>query len=499
METYYAPEHLGKFGTIAQGNPDLAEKFFAWYNAVFAEGALGEREKALIALGVAHAVQCPYCIDAYTKTCLEKGADLEQMTEAVHVAAAIRGGASHGARRPDARARAARGNGVVPARRDRPPSTPSSRARLRGRRGPGVSARAARRSPPPAAQLRLLETLPLPAATSTGPSGRAGGAELRPAPLEILQINVGRLCNMTCRHCHVDAGPDRVAENMDRETMDLCLAALDRTTAHTVDVTGGAPELNPHFRYLVEQAVARGKHVMDRCNLTVLLLPRCADLPEWLAERGVEVVCSLPHYRRLNTDAQRGEGTFERSIEALRRLNAAGYGQGDPRRRLTLVSNPVGRLPPGLAGLARARLEGRARPAPRRHVRPALHARQHADQPVPGLARREREPPGVHGAAGGDVQPGGGPGAHVPQHALGRVGRDAPRLRLQPDARAAGRGPAGPAPPHSRLRPGLARRRGGSAPPGTASGARPAPGAPAAAPRREAGAARSRTTPTTGR
>jgi 4-carboxymuconolactone decarboxylase len=92
--SYYAPEHLGKFGTIAQGNPDLAEKFFAWYNAVFAEGALSEREKALIALGVAHAVQCPYCIDAYTKACLEKGSDLEQMTEAVHVASAIRGGAS---------------------------------------------------------------------------------------------------------------------------------------------------------------------------------------------------------------------------------------------------------------------------------------------------------------------------------------------------------------------------------------------------------------------
>jgi 4-carboxymuconolactone decarboxylase len=94
MGSYYASDHLAKFGTIAQGSPDLAEKFFAWYNAVFAEGALGEREKALIALGVAHAVQCPYCIDAYTKTCLEKGADLEQMTEAVHVASAIRGGAS---------------------------------------------------------------------------------------------------------------------------------------------------------------------------------------------------------------------------------------------------------------------------------------------------------------------------------------------------------------------------------------------------------------------
>jgi radical SAM/Cys-rich protein len=152
---------------------------------------------------------------------------------------------------------------------------------------------------------------------------------------------------MTCRHCHVDAGPDRVAENMDRKTIDLCLAALDRTGAHTVDITGGAPELNPHFRYLVEQSVARGKHVMDRCNLTVLLLPRCADLPGWLGARGVEIVCSLPHYRRLNTDAQRGEGTFDRSIEALRRLNAAGYGQGDPQRRLTLVSNPAGAFLPG--------------------------------------------------------------------------------------------------------------------------------------------------------
>jgi alkylhydroperoxidase/carboxymuconolactone decarboxylase family protein len=94
MESYYHREHLGKFGSIATGNPDLAEKFFAWYNAVFAEGALTEREKALIALGVAHAVQCPYCIDAYTTACLEKGSDVEQMTEAVHVASAIRGGAS---------------------------------------------------------------------------------------------------------------------------------------------------------------------------------------------------------------------------------------------------------------------------------------------------------------------------------------------------------------------------------------------------------------------
>jgi radical SAM/Cys-rich protein len=169
-----------------------------------------------------------------------------------------------------------------------------------------------------------------------------GWPKFQPATLEIFQINVGKLCNMTCRHCHVDAGPDRTQEMMSRDTVDACLNAIDQTTAHTVDITGGAPELNPHFRYLVDQCVARGKHVIDRCNLTVLLLPTMQDLPQWLAERSVEVVCSLPHYRRLNTDAQRGEGTFEKSIEALRRLNAVGYGQGNPRQRLTLMSNPVG-------------------------------------------------------------------------------------------------------------------------------------------------------------
>ncbi|MBR8840095.1 MAG: arsenosugar biosynthesis radical SAM protein ArsS [Stigonema ocellatum SAG 48.90 = DSM 106950] len=165
---------------------------------------------------------------------------------------------------------------------------------------------------------------------------------LQPAKLDIFQINLGKLCNMTCSHCHVDAGPGRTVENMDRQTVDACLQALDRTEAHTVDITGGAPELNPHFRYLVDQCVARGKHVIDRCNLTVLLLPRMQDLPEWFAERGVEIVCSLPHYRRLLTDSQRGDGTFFKSVAALNRLNEAGYGQGNKHRQLVLVSNPVG-------------------------------------------------------------------------------------------------------------------------------------------------------------
>ena len=138
---------------------------------------------------------------------------------------------------------------------------------------------------------------------------------------------------------------------MSRETVDACLVALDRTDAHTVDLTGGAPELNPHFRYLVEECASRGVHVIDRCNLTVLLLPRSGDLPEFLAAHGVEVVCSLPHSRRRNTDAQRGDGTYVKSIEALRRLNRAGYGGGDPGRRLTLVTNPAGAV---LTGSQRA-------------------------------------------------------------------------------------------------------------------------------------------------
>ncbi|MBD2090805.1 arsenosugar biosynthesis radical SAM protein ArsS [Microcoleus sp. FACHB-1515] len=194
----------------------------------------------------------------------------------------------------------------------------------------------------PQTQLATLNQLDLPDGNFGKAIAQHGWNRLTPSAIEIFQINVGKLCNMACRHCHVDAGPDRTRENMDRDTIDACLRALDQTEAHTVDITGGAPELNPHFRYLVEECVQRGKHVIDRCNLTVLLLPGRQDLPQWLGDRGVEVVCSLPHYRQRNTDAQRGDGTFEQSIEALRRLNAAGYGQGNPQRQLTLMSNPVG-------------------------------------------------------------------------------------------------------------------------------------------------------------
>ena len=168
-----------------------------------------------------------------------------------------------------------------------------------------------------------------------------GWPRLQPSKLHIFQINLGLICNMNCRHCHVNAGPDRT-ETMSPETAQATLQALDQSDAQTVDLTGGAPEIQPAFPTLVEAAIERGYHVIDRCNLSVLLLEQQRHLPQWLAERGVEIVASLPHFRARNTDALRGEGAFEQSIEGLRRLNAAGYGQGDPARTLTLMTNPTG-------------------------------------------------------------------------------------------------------------------------------------------------------------
>ena len=174
---------------------------------------------------------------------------------------------------------------------------------------------------------------------------------LRSAGVRVLQVNVGKRCNQTCRHCHVDAGPDR-REAMSRETMQLCLDVLGKTDIPTLDVTGGAPEMHPLFRWLVEQARALGRHVIDRCNLTILLAPHFEDLPAFLARRQVEVVASLPCYLPSNTDRQRGEGVFEKSITALRRLNEVGYGRPGTGLVLTLVHNPVGAsLPPSQAAL----------------------------------------------------------------------------------------------------------------------------------------------------
>jgi len=195
---------------------------------------------------------------------------------------------------------------------------------------------------PPDEQLRVLSEAQAGGHDFDARLAEAGWQALKPAALEVFQINLGKLCNMTCRHCHVDAGPDRTDAMMADATVEACLAALDRSGAHTVDLTGGAPELHPRFRDLVDEAKARQKHVIDRCNLTILLTNKMKDLPEWMAAREVEIVASLPHYGELATNAQRGDGTFEKSLAAIRRLNAVGYGQGDPGRRLTLMSNPAG-------------------------------------------------------------------------------------------------------------------------------------------------------------
>ena len=173
---------------------------------------------------------------------------------------------------------------------------------------------------------------------------------IRRAALDTLQVNLGYLCNQSCAHCHVNAGPTRT-ELMSRETVDQVLALLDASTAGVVDLTGGAPELNPHFRYLVREARRRDVKVIDRCNLTVLFEPGQEDLAAFLAEQRVEITASLPCYLRDNVEAQRGRGVYDDSINALRRLNALGYGT-DPRLQLNLVYNPVGPvLPPPQAAL----------------------------------------------------------------------------------------------------------------------------------------------------
>jgi radical SAM/Cys-rich protein len=174
-----------------------------------------------------------------------------------------------------------------------------------------------------------------------------GIGPLRPTGIEIFQVNVGYMCNQACSHCHVDAGPDR-KEIMTRETMQRCLDALDRSDIPTVDITGGAPELNPEFRWFVEQLSEREKHVMVRCNLTIILSnKKYHDLPRFFKEHEVEVVASLPYYSAIRTDGQRGEGVFSSSIAALGMLNAVGYGQEGSGLTLNLVYNPTGAFLPG--------------------------------------------------------------------------------------------------------------------------------------------------------
>jgi radical SAM/Cys-rich protein len=189
----------------------------------------------------------------------------------------------------------------------------------------------------------MHDTLPLLARSDFPP--------IRRRQLDTLQVNLGYKCNQSCLHCHVNAGPNRT-ETMDADTAALVLQVLRARQVGTLDLTGGAPELNPHFRDLVRGARASGVRVIDRCNLTILSEPGQDDLADFLAEQGVEITASLPCYSPANVDRQRGDGVFERSIAALRQLNALGYGQPGSGRVLNLVYNPQGAvLPPSQAAL----------------------------------------------------------------------------------------------------------------------------------------------------
>ena len=169
---------------------------------------------------------------------------------------------------------------------------------------------------------------------------------LRRRALRNLQVNLGYRCNQSCQHCHVNAGPNRT-EALDADNAALIVQVLRRGGIETLDLTGGAPELNPHFRSLVAQARAAGVRVIDRCNLSILFEPGQQDLAEFLAEQRVDVTASLPCYTEDNVDAQRGDGVFEKSIQALQRLNRLGYGDPDSGLALDLVYNPLGaHLPP---------------------------------------------------------------------------------------------------------------------------------------------------------
>ena len=170
---------------------------------------------------------------------------------------------------------------------------------------------------------------------------------LLPTTISVLQVNVGKMCNQVCKHCHVDAGPDRT-EIMTRETMQQCLDALAKTDIATVDLTGGAPEMNPDFRWFVEGISALGRQTIVRCNLTIIVAnKKYHDLPEFFAKHRVQVVSSLPHFAAGRTDAQRGEGVFDRSIRALKMLNAVSYGVEGSGLSLDLVYNPSGAFLPG--------------------------------------------------------------------------------------------------------------------------------------------------------
>lgn len=177
---------------------------------------------------------------------------------------------------------------------------------------------------------------------------KLGEFPLKPHSIEVFQLNIGKLCNQTCLHCHVDAGPDKTRENMSRKDLETCLRIISEVPEiTTVDITGGAPEMHPDFRWFVQECRKLGKKVMNRCNLTIIMAnKKYSDLPEFFRDNQVHLISSLPFYSKNRTDKQRGDGVFEDSISALKLLNEVGYGQEGSGLVLDLVYNPAGAFLP---------------------------------------------------------------------------------------------------------------------------------------------------------
>ena len=239
---------------------------------------------------------------------------------------------------------------------------------------------------------------------------------LRRGRPEILQVNVGKLCNLTCVHCHVNAGPKR-KEIMTRATIDRILDWLANTNIPTVDLTGGAPEMIPDFRYFIERVkeLEPSRHVIDRCNLTILIEEGYHDLAELLAAKQVEIIASMPCYSAKNVNAQRGDGVFEGSIAALQLLNSLGYGI-DPALPLHLVYNPAGDFLPSPQEELEADYKRELREAFRRCVQPALHAYESSHRPVRRLPAPQQSPRRVHATFDRGVQSSDYRRPNVPQH-----------------------------------------------------------------------------------
>ncbi len=265
---------------------------------------------------------------------------------------------------------------------------------------------------------------------------QSNGRSLSRRAVDVLQVNLGRYCNLACIHCHVESGPTR-KEMMSRENVDAVLRFLARTAIPTLDITGGAPELHPDFAYLVASARRLGRHVMDRCNLTVIFEPGMEYLPEFFKRNEVELVCSLPCYSEENVDKQRGKGTFEASIRALQLLNEIGYGQPDSDLVLNLVYNPVGpHLPP-----PQDKLEQDYKRILCEQFgivfNQSLLPHQHADYALRDPSQAARRVRTLQGIARKQLQPRNTGSSDVPQSDQHRLGRFGLRLRLQSDARSA--------------------------------------------------------------